>query len=106
MQFLHQEVESLACGAACHEHASNLAHVSGQARELFGDVDLGCEHRELLLEPLLVGIEARFAQTRTELVHERRVDGRNAWRDACDLHFDRVAALLEHGHEFGAFAAA
>src|SRR5205085_526272 len=82
MQLLHEEIESLAGRAAGAHHAAHFAYVRRQARELLRDVRLRREDRELLLQALLVGIDAGLAQARAELVDEGRVDRRNARRDA------------------------
>ena len=44
----------------------------GQPRHLLGDIDLGREQRQFLLDPVLVGVEAGFAQARRELFRCRR----------------------------------
>ena len=77
-----------------------------QPRELLGDVDLGREQRELLLQPVLVRIEPRLPQARAELLDVRRMDRRDARRDAADLRLDVGAAGLEQARELRAFAGA
>ena len=63
----------LPTAAALRQHAAHFGDVRGQAREFLGDVDPRGEQRQLLLEPLVVRLEARFAQPCAELFHVSRV---------------------------------
>ena len=56
------------------EHAAHLGDVGAKPRELLGDVDLGREERELLLQPVAVGVEPGLAQARAELLGIGRLD--------------------------------
>src|SRR6187549_168519 len=62
MQLLREEVEALADVAALRQDAPDLGNVRRKPRHLLGDVDAGGEQRELLLQPLVVGLEPRLAQ--------------------------------------------
>src|SRR3954452_7770507 len=48
IEFLHEEIETLAAAAARSEHSPHFRHVSAQPADFLRDVDLRCEQRELL----------------------------------------------------------
>ena len=106
MQLLGEKIQTLAGAAALCQHPPHLGDVGREPRHFLGDVDLGREERELLLQAVVVGVEARFLEPRPELVDEGRVQGGNAGRHARDLRFDIGAARNEQCLQFGAFARA
>ena len=89
------------------EHAPHFGHVRAKPRQLLGDVDLGREERELLLQPILVRDRAPPRASRApSLSTIGGVDRGNARRDARDLRLDGGAARREHRRELRAFARA
>src|SRR5581483_236644 len=104
MQLLSQEVQALARAAALRQYPPYFGDVGGQPCDLLRDVHFCREQRKLLLEPLLIGIEAGLAQARAEPLDIRRMQRGHARRDARDLRLDAVAARVEDGAQFRALA--
>src|SRR5438270_5390737 len=104
MQLLSEKIQALAGAAALCQHPSNLGDVSRKPRNLLRDVDLGREKRELLLQTVIVRVEAGFLEARPELLDEGRMQCGNPRRDPRDLRLDLVAPRHEQRLQFGAFS--
>ena len=72
VQFLHQEVEPSSRWLLRIEHLQDLGHVTAQAVELFLDVHLAGEQRDLLLEALGVDRDAQLCRA----IRRPRLDAR------------------------------
>src|SRR5437867_6020595 len=74
----------------------------GESRYFLGNVDLGREQCQLLLQSIRVGVQARFFETCAELLDISFVDRRHARRNALNLSLDLSASVLQHRPKVGA----
>src|SRR3972149_4607116 len=106
VQFLHEEIQALADGAARGEDAAPLLEVRSQAVQLLGDVYLHAEEGDLLADALLVARRERLAQPRRDLLLVGGDRHRDVRLDLREARLHEPDALEQNALELVALARA